>query len=196
MAIAVAGVVVELREVILRDKPDHMLEVSAKATVPVLVLPCGKVIDESFDVMLWALDIADPNHWLNPEGDSCQDMYDLIAVCDGDFKHHLDRYKYASRYDGAVAVDHRDAAKGFLTILEQRLVSNVYLFGPRPTLADYAIMPFIRQFANTDRDWFEGAPYPKLQAWLRELLASDIFTSVMKKYACWEPGQQPVLFPS
>ena len=196
MAIAAAGVKIELREIVLRDKPEQMLEASPKATVPVLVLPEGNVVDESFDVMLWALGIADPAHWLSPQSGTAQDTHDLIAACDGDFKYHLDRYKYAGRYEGAVAMDHRNSAERFIAVLEQRLTDEVYLFGARPSLADYAIMPFIRQFANTDRGWFEGVPYPKLQAWLRELLASETFTSVMKKYPRWEPGQSLVLFPS
>lgn len=195
MAVAAAGVEVELREIVLRDKPQQMLEVSPKGTVPVLLLADGSVIDESFEVMLWALAIADPQQWLNPETGSLQAMVDLIACFDGDFKYHLDRYKYANRYEGTVASDHRIAAEEFLRVLEGHLSANVYLFGNRPSLADYAIMPFIRQFANTDRNWFDQAPYPKLQAWLGGLLSSETFRNVMQKYPCWKPEQPVVLFP-
>jgi len=196
MAIAAADQRVELREVVLRDKPALMLEVSSKATVPVLVLPDGVVVDESLDVMLWALRINDPLRWLGPESGDIQGMIELVTDCDGEFKYHLDRYKYANRYDGAVAVEHRDAALVFLARLEKCLANGPYLFGQRPSLSDYAIMPFIRQFANTDRTWFDQAPYPGLQAWLGELLVSETFTGVMKKYPQWQVGQNQVLFPS
>jgi glutathione S-transferase len=196
MAIKAAGLGVELREVILRDKPQQMLDISAKATVPVLHLLAGAIIDESLDVMLWALSEHDPFAWLAPETGTHDEALQLIKACDGTFKHHLDRYKYAGRYEGAEATDHRAAACEFLAELEKRLGLAPYLFGAQASLADYAIMPFIRQFANVDKYWFEQTPYPRLQAWLKGLLSADIFTSVMNKYPQWQAGQAPVLFPA
>jgi len=196
MAIGVSGLQVELREVVLRDKPQEMLAVSPKGTVPVLCLSGGNLIEESLDIMMWALDQADPASWLCPETGSFEEMMDLIAACDSDFKHHLDRYKYASRYEGAIAVEHRTAAQSFLKKLESRLCVDTYLFGPRSSLADYAIMPFIRQFANTDLNWFENTSYSRVQGWLNQLLSSDIFTSVMNKYTQWNGEQEPTLFPA
>ena len=194
MAIFASGVQVELREVVLRDKPADMLSVSPKGTVPVLLLPEGAVIDESLDVMLWALKEHDRDGWLEPEEGTLESMLSLIADCDGDFKHHLDRYKYANRYEGAVSTEHRDAAEAFLAVLEARLTDHRYLFGQTPSLADYAIMPFIRQFANTDKNWFDATPYKKLRDWLNELLESSPFSHIMQKYDQWHPADEPLLF--
>jgi len=195
LAIAIAGVVVTLREVVLRDKPAHMLEISPKGTVPVLMLDDGTVIDESLNVMLWALTQSDPDGWLKPEEGTLEDMLALIADCDGDFKHHLDRFKYATRYEDVDPLSHRREAEAFLAMLEARLQDGGWLFGGRPCLADYAILPFIRQFASVDRGWFGGAPYPALQAWLAAFTEGALFQSVMKKYPQWHPGDREVRFP-
>ncbi len=195
LAIARAGVAVKLREVVLRDKPAHMLEISPKGTVPVLQLADGTVIDESLDVMLWALGQNDPDGWLSPEKGTLADMLALIADCDGDFKHNLDRFKYAARYDDVDPLAHRQAAEGFLATLEVRLEGGGWLFGHRPCLADYAILPFIRQFASVDRAWFYAAPYPALQAWLEAFMEGAFFKSVMKKYPQWHPGDVEADFP-
>lgn len=194
MALLSSGVVLELREVVLKDKPAAMLEVSPKGTVPVLVLPNGIVIDESFEIMQWALDQGDPAKWLRPEIGTLGDMEQLIAACDGDFKHHLDRYKYASRYEGAVSIEHRNQAELFLAELQMRLEGQPYLFGTKASLADYAIMPFIRQFANTDSNWFATTPYKALQNWLAGLLVSRQFVDVMSKYTPWKEGDEPLIF--
>lgn len=194
MAIHVSDISVELREVVLRDKPAAMLECSPKGTVPVLIMSDGKVIDESLDVMLWALGQNDPENWLGGDANLLDEMRALIDACDGDFKFHLDRYKYASRYEGAVALDHRMEAEKFLGVLEQRLEASTYLFGSVPKFADYAIMPFIRQFTNTDRGWFDGAPYPKLRKWLQGLMDDAPFTDIMAKYEQWHAGDAPLLW--
>jgi len=196
MAIWVSGITVELREIVLRDKPSAMLELSPKGTVPVALLPGGHLYEESFDIMLWALGAADPDSWLKPEEGSYDEMVSLIKACDGDFKHHLDRYKYASRYQGADALSHRAAAEGFLRQLEGKLSVHRYLFGPVPCLADYAIMPFVRQYANVDKGWFSDAPYPYLQRWLTTLMGAPPFTEVMPKYPQWHAGQVPTFFGS
>ncbi|WP_286829027.1 MULTISPECIES: glutathione S-transferase [Kordiimonas] len=195
LAIAKAGVGVKLREVVLRDKPAHMLEISPKGTVPVLMLADGTVIDESLDVMRWALEQHDPDGWLTPEAGTLADMLALIAGCDGDFKHHLDRYKYATRYEDVDPLEHRQAAEVFLAKLEARLQDTGWLFGGRACLADYAVLPFMRQFASVDRVWFDSAPYPALRAWLKAFMDGDFFKSVMKKYPQWQPGDAEADFP-
>ncbi|MBV1900463.1 MAG: glutathione S-transferase [Kordiimonadaceae bacterium] len=196
LALFVSGQQVRLREVVLRDKPAAMLEASEKATVPVLCLPSGQVIDESLDIMLWALGQADPKGWYQPQVGGLEEMMALIARCDTEFKPHLDRYKYANRYEDAQPEAHRAAATAFLVELEQQLAKFRFLFGKDATLADYAIMPFIRQFAGVDREWFTAAPFPRLQAWLAGLMAESPFSDVMEKYAQWREGDIDTLFPA
>jgi len=179
-----------LREVLLRDKPDAMLRLSTKGTVPVLHLPDGQVIDESLDVMRWALARNDPQGWLNPPVD---EMNKLIAICDTDFKTHLDRYKYASRYDDNDPLEHRRAGERFIQDLDARLGATAYLFGEHKTLADIAIAPFVRQFALADWDWFFATPHVNAQRWLSAFIASAPFTAVMDKYDPWSPGDADTL---
>jgi glutathione S-transferase len=174
LALLVSEAVFALREVKLSDKPPEMLAASPKGTVPVLVLPDGHVIDESLDIMRWALGQHDPERWL--DGDDAG----LIAANDGAFKHHLDRYKYPHRH-GSEAGDHRDAAFVLLLPLEERLRHERYLCGPTRALTDAALMPFVRQFAATDRLWFEAQPLPAVQRWLAEQIASPLFERVMAK---------------
>lgn len=192
MGLWISGLAVELREVVLRDKPAAMLVASPKGSVPVLVLPNGTVLEESLDIMLWALGQNDPEGWQR-NGPS-QEMSDLIRANDQDFKHHLDRYKYASRYDGADPLIHRQQGEVFLADLEQRLATHDYLFGPRPCLADMAIFPFVRQFAMPDPAWFETAPYPKVRTWLQGFLAGDVFQAVMGKYRPWKTDEDGIRF--
>lgn len=187
MAVLVSGQEVELREVVLRAKPQPMLDASPKGTVPVLVLPDGQVIDESLDIMHWALGQNDPEDWLAGDDPA------LIAANDGPFKHHLDRYKYPSRHDSDPLV-HRYAGLEHLIVLEQRLTQHRHLCGPHSTLADIALFPFVRQFAATDPDWFAAQPLPRLQNWLAGLVQSDIFTTAMLRLPPWQPGDAPVVF--
>ncbi len=195
MAIAMSGLQVTLREVVLRDKPQEMIALSQKGTVPVLQLTDGTVIDESIDVMLWALQHNDPEDWLTPEIGSLDDMRALIAENDDDFKHHLDRYKYATRYEDVDPLAHRQQGEVFLQGLEKRLATSSFLFGEHITLADIAIFPFVRQFRIADEAWFDHAPYPHLQSWLKWLMESELFLSVMRKYAQWKRGEDGVIFP-
>lgn len=195
LALASSGQRVRLREVVLRDKPPHMLAISPKGTVPVLLLPDGQVIDESLDVMRWALHQDDPEGWLLPATGSVEDMLALISQNDGDFKHNLDRYKYAARFEGADPVAHREAAEPFLGMLEARLSGQAYLFGDKPSLADFATLPFIRQFAHVDMAWFESSPYAKVCVWLATFKAGTRFKGIMKKYPQWREGDAEVLFP-
>jgi len=190
LALMVSGTRCEIREVKLSAKPKGLIEASEKATVPVLVLPSGEVIDESIDVMRWALARSDPEGWLE------RDNRSLIAANDGQFKHHLDRYKYPGRYQNCDAAEHRAAAMDHLQVLEGRLAAQPYLSGDRRGLTDLAIMPFIRQFAATDREWFAGQPLPQLQNWLEALLETPLFKSVMNKLKPWVPGDEPVYFPA
>lgn len=178
----------ELREVKLANKPAEMLEASPKATVPVLVLADGTVIDESIDIMRHALSANDPENWLTG------DDRDLIARIDGPFKHHLDRYKYYTRH-GSDPIAERTAAVTILGELNERLSDQANLCGAHRTLADVATFPFIRQFANHDRDWFDAQPLPHLQAWLKRHLGSELFASIMVKHAPWQAGDTPVYFP-
>jgi glutathione S-transferase len=195
MSIASAGIRCELREVVLRDKPAAMIAISPKATVPVLQLPEGAVIDESFDIMQWALAQRDPEDWLNPAGASLDEAFELVERTETQFKPHLDRYKYPNRYSDANAYEHRAAGGQFVGQLEQRLAVTPYLFGRQACIADMAIFPFIRQFANTDRDWFESSPHRHTRAWLAKLIAGTHFGIAMKKYRPWQSGDEVVFFP-
>ena len=188
MALWVAGITVTLREVKLAAKPPQLAEASPKATVPVLVLEGGTVVDESLAIMRWALGQSDPEQWL--AGDDAA----LIAVNDGTFKHHLDRAKYPGRYDEAEGIDHRAEALALLRPLEARLESAPYLCGDQRTFTDIALFPFIRQFAAIDPDWFAAQPLPRLQAWLERHCASPLFAAVMPKFAPWKAGDAPVRF--
>ena len=164
MALAYAGIKYELREVVLRDKPPSMLELSAKGTVPVLQLE-GNVIDESLEVMDWALGLNDPDDW---KAVDLRMQSELVSQCDDEFKHWLDRYKYADRYPERSAEYYRQQGEVFLQILEAQLASadaGAYLFGSAVRFADVAIFPFVRQFAFVDKTWFDDAPYPLLQRW-------------------------------
>ncbi len=195
LAVAASGLQCQLREVVLRNKPQAMLQASPKGTVPVLVLTDGKVIDESLDIMLWALRQKDPGQWLRPEREDVETMMALIASCDEVFKYHLDRYKYPQRYENTESEPHGKAGVAWLTQLEERLQSSRYLFGQRPCLADTAIMPFVRQFARADLDWFKKQPLPRVEAWLNAWLDSPVFMRIMEKYPAWEEGAAPVQFP-
>ncbi len=180
MALLVSGTVVELREILLRDKPAAMLDVSPKGTVPVLLLPDGRVIDESIDIMRWALAQNDPDDWRRG------DDRDLIADFDGPFKYHLDRTKYPGLHS-ADPLEHRPAAMAFVAMLEQRLAMTPFLVGARPLLTDFAIMPFVRQFAAIDPAWFAAQPVPHVQHWLAQLIGSDLFAAAMARISPWVP---------
>lgn len=192
MAVAVAGIDVELREVVLRDKPAEMLDASAKGTVPVLVLEGGVVIDESLDVMKWALAANDPENWLTADREEADK---LISENDGPFKHHLDRFKYATRYEDADPLEHRAAAEPFLLKLNERLADSAHLFGDQRTFADIAIFPFVRQFANAAGDFMQQDRFRSLMRWLDGHVQSDLFLSVMKKYPQWHAGEAGNAFP-
>jgi len=177
---------VEHREIELKNRPPEIYEASPKGTVPVLILPDGTVLDESLDIMLHSLRRSDPESWLNPSGGSLEGMLNLIADCDGDFKFHLDRYKYSNRYEGADAQAHRSSACAFLLQLEGLLVKSPFLFGKKPALADMAVAPFVRQFSIADPEWFAVQEWPRLQDWLHWFTESPRFKRIMAKYTIWE----------
>ncbi len=188
LAIVTAGNGVDLREVVLRAKPAAMLAASAKGTVPVLVLADGTVIDESLDIMRWALARMGAR-----AGWSDRDDPAAIATNDGAFKHHLDRYKYADRHDVDPRV-HRDAATAILRGLDDRLHDATNLCGDAPGITDLAILPFVRQFAQVDRKWFDAQPLAALQAWLERHLSAPSFAAIMTRPRPWQPGDPPVPF--
>ena len=188
LALLVSGRVCTLREVKLAAKPVEMIVASPKGTVPVLILADGRVIEESLDIMRWALIKNDPEGWLDRTDDA------LIAANDGPFKHHLDRYKYPDRY-GSDPIDHRARGLAMLTALDQRLAIHANLCGERRGLTDAAIMPFVRQFAQTDRAWFDRQQLGHLQAWLDRHLAASLFQQTMARHAPWRAGDAPTSFP-
>lgn len=187
LALLVSGQAVELREVILRAKPPAMLLASPKATVPVLILPDGQVIDESLDIMRWALMQSDPEAWLAREDGG------LIAANDGPFKHHLDHTKYPDRH-GSDPAWHRQEALDWLLQLDARLHDRNQLDGEVRGLTDIALFPFIRQFAAIDPDWFDAQPIPHVRRWLGDHLETPLFTSAMTRVAPWREGDVPEIF--
>lgn len=188
LAIHTAQTPVHIREIKLQNKPPAFLQASPSASVPCLVTDT-QTIDESLDIMRWALAQNDPHNWLDmpPQGHA------LITHCDGPFKHALDRTKYATRYPDADPDEHRNSAAAFLADLDAQITENIF---DHPTVADAAILPFVRQFAFIDKPWFDAQPWPSLQNWLARFLQSDAFARIMLKYAPWVPGDAPVRFPT
>jgi glutathione S-transferase len=190
LGVAAAGITVELREIVLRDKAPEFLAASPSATVPCLVLP-DEVIDESIDIMVWALSQNDPGGWLDMPASG----YDLIAEADGPFKQALDRTKYTTRYHDCDPAEERGKAHAFLHRLNDQIGEQAFLFGDAPTLADMAILPFARQFAFIDKARFDAEDWLSLSGWLEGFLQSQRFTSIMPKLAKWQAGDDPVMFP-
>lgn len=190
LAIQSSGQRVALREILLKDKPPLFLATSPKGTVPVLQ-DADTVIEESRDVMLWALGRNDPEGWLNMPDDG----FALIDRCDGPFKMALDHTKYAVRYPDLHEADAREEAMVFLRDLDARLQQSTFLMGANRTMADMAILPFVRQFANTDRAWLDRQGLKPLTLWLDDFLHSERFQRIMTKYPPWQEGQDQVIFP-
>lgn len=193
MALVYAGVRVELREVLLKDKPEAMLRASAKGTVPVLVLPDGQVIDESLEVMEWALALRDSQTWINSSRYS--DDQSWIEENDSSFKHWLDRYKYANRFPEHTEEYYREQAEVFVGRLESALQRHPWLCGENPGFADIAVFPFVRQFSGVQPAWFAQSPYIAVRAWLGRLLECEYFSRCMHKQPPWKPGDAPLFFP-
>lgn len=185
----------ELREVVLKNKPAELIEISPKATVPVLQLANGQVIDESRDIALWALEQSPETLQRQYLPSQLQlDIEELIDENDGSFKWALDRYKYSDRYEESEEY-YRKLGEVFLAKLENLLEKNHYLFTNKPSLADIAVFPFVRQFAHVDKAWFEQSPYPKLIQWYSELVESELFKSIMEKYQPWQANHDSIHFP-
>ncbi len=179
MALGLAGIDYQTVEVLLRAKPPELLAISPKGTVPVMQLPDGTVLEQSLDIMRWALSQNDPEGWLTVA--DADEMNHWIQLCDDTFKPLLDRYKYANRHPELTMEEHRaNALFAFILPLENALQAKHHK-ASRASLADAAMFPFVRQFAAVDQAWFDAEPLPALQAWLAHWLASDLFTAIMKK---------------
>ena len=197
LAIVLAELKVELREIVLKNKPTQMLAISPKGTVPVLELvetdgSSRRVIEESRDILQWALEQHDPQAVLDVEPASAQA---LIEQNDNEFKHWLDRYKYSDRYPELSQLEYRERGELFLQVLETLLAKHRYLLGDTISSADIGIMPFVRQFAHVDQEVFYQLPYPHLQQWLRDWLQHPAFQQVMVKLPAWQEGDPLVVFP-
>ena len=192
MAIHISGQKCELREVLLRDKPPSMLEYSPKGTVPVLILQDGKVIDESLDVIDWALNLNDPDDWQRSKDK--EKTKELIKINDGEFKYHLDRYKYSKRYDNEDPEFHRKKCLKFIESINNELNNSEYIFDDNISYADIVLLPFLRQFRIADIEWFDSLPYDNLKKWLSSFLGSSLLNSIMKKYDLWKEGDKSIVF--
>ena len=197
LALKHAGINVELREIDLNNPPDELIAISEEATVPVLHLPDGRVIDESWDIVQWAVKQNDPDLWLGENEQYLTESEMLIEMNDYSFKQDLDHYKYADRYPEHPMEYYREQGEDFLQELEERLNSTRFLLSDQLSIADIGIFPFVRQFAMVDMNWFDQAPYPKLRQWLSGFTDSDaseaqLFSSVMEKYEIWKQGD-PVI---
>ena len=192
MALKYASITCELREIVLRNKPKEMINISKKGTVPILQLIDGKVIDESLDIMLWALQQADPDNWLNIKK---QDALLMIEKNDNQFTQYLDRYKYFQRYPQKPQLYYRERAEEFFVLLETNLKEHngIGLVSNHISLADVAIFPFIRQFAHVDWEWFSNSQYKSLISWLFKFEESELFLLVMNKYKLWQENNDVVL---
>ena len=187
LALHVSGVVYEHREVALKNKPAEMLAVSPKGTVPVLCLSSGEVLAQSLDIMRWALQQNDPQAWLPSRPEDWTFTEEGIALNDGDFKTHLDRYKYPQRFGLTEGVLYRTQGAEMLMRWQIRLQTHAYLSGTQWGLLDACVAPFVRQYARTDRGWFDAQPWPELAQWLSKFEASEDFAAVMHKHPLWEP---------
>jgi glutathione S-transferase len=195
VAIFKAQQIVILRDIVLSNKPKEMITASPKATVPVLVLANGTAVEESLAVMLWALNETDPDDLLQSQNEyGLSDMLDLIKSFDNDFKACLEQYKCAKRYRESNISECRELCEPFIQTLENRLNRHDFLISNTESLADIALLPFIRQFARVERQWYLQSPYPKIRQWLNHYLQSPMFTKVMAKYPLWLDDHEVVLF--
>ena len=192
MAIHISSQKCEIREVLLRDKPPSMLEYSSKGTVPVLVLQSGEVIDESLDVIDWALNLNDPDNWQRSKDN--EKTKELIKINDGEFKHHLDRYKYSKRYDNEDPEFHRKKCLSFIEKVSSELQNSKYIFDDEISYIDISLLPFIRQFRIADNEWFDELPFENVKSWLSNFLNSELLKSIMSKYDLWKEGDEVTIF--
>lgn len=195
LALYQSGQTVKLRDIVLSDKPSEMLTASPKATVPVLVLADSTVLEESLDIMLWALHTSDPDNLLHSDDDKAlPEMLALIQQFDTEFKHALEQYRCAKRYHEDTLLSYRDVCQSYVQQLESRLTNHLFLLSDNESLLDLALVPFIRQFARVERQWYLQSPYPNVRQWLNRYLQSKLFSKVMTKYPLWQEKKETVLF--
>ncbi len=192
MALKNSALKIELREVVLKEMPDELLKVSTKATVPVLVMPDENSIDESWDILKWSLEQNDPDNWSGDDDQFLQDAEMLVETNDFSFKSDLDHYKYADRFPEHSAEYYRDACVEFIEELEEMLGQNSYLLSEQMSVADVAIFPFIRQFSLVDKNWFEHSDFKNVQAWLENLISTELFQDIFQKRDPWKKGAATV----
>ena len=191
-AIRSSQIVVEVREIKLTENPSEFLKSSPKGTVPVLITNSGEILEESLDIIYWALNKNDPNKWLAKGKLENQDIIKLLYDLENKFKPNLDKYKYPSRFSGVDQFFHRDKNLCFLKKLNSYLENNKSLNCEHLTLLDYAIFPFIRQFRNVDQVWFDKLNFSFLNKWINQIIDSEDFSSIMKKFKKWEPNDVPI----
>jgi len=195
MGLLMAKQDVLLRAVVTKDKPEEMLAISPKGTVPVLLLDDGTIIDESLEIMLWALNINDPDDLLySSDKETLLEILSFIHEWDNQLKPTLSAYKHAKRFHLDTEQSLREQCEVYMRTLENRLEAKDYFFGDHLSLADLAILPFVRQFVNCDKRWFREAGYPRLSQWLSKLLQSLLFTKTMRKYPLWQECHKEYLF--
>ena len=195
LGILLANQQVLIREIVTKDKPEELLECSPKGTVPVLVLPDGKVIEQSLDVMMWALQQNDPQDLLRSSNPSLSEqIHQLIQHNDNEFIGHLEKYRASVRYRNDDIEQRRNLCEVFITELEGKLAQHDYSFGDSPSLADFAVMPFVSQFVRVEKKWFLQSEYQNVGRWLRSHIESKLYTQVMKQYPLWNDTKQDCLF--
>jgi glutathione S-transferase len=195
LALLMARQVVSLRAIVTKDKPADMLAISPKGTVPILILSDGTIIDESLDIMIWALKSNDPDDLLySQQPELYSEMLELISESDNEFRTSLSAYKYNKRYHLADEIKLRSECELFIQKIESMLTKQMFIMGDKLSFADLAILPFVRQFANTDKKWFRDSGYPKVTAWLAGLMQSLLFTKAMRKYPLWLENNEEFLF--
>ena len=191
-AIRSSKIIVEIREIKLQEKPLEFLKLSPKGTVPVLITNSGVVLEESLDIIYWALNKNDPHKWLAKGKLENQEIIKLLDDLENKFKPNLDKYKYPSRFSGVDQFFHRDKNLCFLKKLNCYLENNKSLNCEHLSLLDYAIFPFVRQFRNVDQDWFDKLNFIFLNKWINQIIDSKDFSSIMKKFKKWEPNDVPI----
>lgn len=192
MALKYAGLKVILRDVKLSDLPAEVLAVSPHATVPSLAISENEYMDESWDIVKWAVQQNDPENWLGENNEYLNEAEMLVEINDFSFKDDLDHYKYADRYPEHPMEYYRENGEEFLEELTELLQQNTFLSADHITITDIAVFPFIRQFAMVDKEWFDKSPYPELQRWLLAMLSSEWFIEAFKKHETWETGSKDI----
>ncbi len=192
MALKKSNLKIELREVELKQMPEEILKITGKATVPVLLLNDNKVIDESWDILKWALSQNDPDNWLGQDQKFLMDTEMLVETNDFSFKNDLDHYKYADRYPEQDIIHYREACEEFIEELEDMLTTHSYLLANQLSVADIALFPFVRQFSLVDINWFEQSRYSHVRQWLHGLSSSELFQDVFQKHQIWQPGDNAI----